>query len=197
MGPAVRRAAALDLDTDPSLDAVFGTLLGPLSPTRQGCVPGSTDAFETLVRAIVGQQISAAGAYRRRPDRRGGRDRFPPSPHLVHPRFPTAAVATIDPAALVMPQRRRRRSPTLPNAPPQATSISAPDATVPQHAPRRSTSLTGPWTADYVLLRGSAILTCSCPPTSVLRTVPRDDDHRQLRHAAGPLALWRSYALHH
>ncbi len=62
LGPAVRRVRRLlDLDTDPlAVDAELGTdgVLGALVAAAPGTrVPGSTDAFETLVRAIVGQQI--------------------------------------------------------------------------------------------------------------------------------------------
>lgn len=55
----------LDLDADPHaiVDALGPTTLGPLVAARPGLrVPGAWDSFELLVRAIVGQQISVAGA---------------------------------------------------------------------------------------------------------------------------------------
>jgi AraC family transcriptional regulator, regulatory protein of adaptative response / DNA-3-methyladenine glycosylase II len=55
----------LDLDADPAaIASVLGeTLLGPLLEERPGLrVPGAFDGFELAVRAVVGQQISVAGA---------------------------------------------------------------------------------------------------------------------------------------
>lgn len=61
---AVRRQ--FDLDADPeAVDAVLGTddALTALVKARPGLrVPGSVDGFELLVRAVVGQQVSVAGA---------------------------------------------------------------------------------------------------------------------------------------
>ncbi|MEV0233295.1 Ada metal-binding domain-containing protein [Nonomuraea sp. NPDC050786] len=55
----------LDLDADPGAIAEIlgGTSLGPLVAARPGLrVPGAFDGFELAVRAVVGQQISVAGA---------------------------------------------------------------------------------------------------------------------------------------
>ncbi|MFI7533297.1 AlkA N-terminal domain-containing protein [Streptosporangium sp. NPDC049376] len=55
----------LDLDADPQAiaDALGGTSLGPLVTANPGLrVPGAWDGFEVAVRAVVGQQISVAGA---------------------------------------------------------------------------------------------------------------------------------------
>jgi AraC family transcriptional regulator of adaptative response / DNA-3-methyladenine glycosylase II len=55
----------LDLDADPGAiaSALGETALGPLVEARPGLrVPGAWDGFETAVRAVVGQQISVAGA---------------------------------------------------------------------------------------------------------------------------------------
>jgi AraC family transcriptional regulator, regulatory protein of adaptative response / DNA-3-methyladenine glycosylase II len=61
---AVRRL--LDLDADPaSIDAVLSADPGmaPLVAARPGLrVPGAVDGFELAVRAVVGQQVSVAGA---------------------------------------------------------------------------------------------------------------------------------------
>jgi AraC family transcriptional regulator, regulatory protein of adaptative response / DNA-3-methyladenine glycosylase II len=60
----VRRV--FDLDTDPAaMHAAFGRdrMLAPLLRKRPGVrVPGAWDPFELAVRAIVGQQVSVAGA---------------------------------------------------------------------------------------------------------------------------------------
>ncbi|MFC4531469.1 DNA-3-methyladenine glycosylase 2 family protein [Sphaerisporangium dianthi] len=55
----------LDLDADPAAiaDALGATALRPLVSDRPGLrVPGAFDGFELAVRAVVGQQISVAGA---------------------------------------------------------------------------------------------------------------------------------------
>ncbi|MFJ2031549.1 AlkA N-terminal domain-containing protein [Streptosporangium sp. NPDC087985] len=55
----------LDLDADPAAiaDALGETSLAPLVAARPGLrVPGAWDGFEVAVRAVVGQQISVAGA---------------------------------------------------------------------------------------------------------------------------------------
>ncbi|WP_449065729.1 DNA-3-methyladenine glycosylase family protein, partial [Planomonospora algeriensis] len=55
----------LDLDADPGAiaSALGETALGPLVQARPGLrVPGAWDGFEVAVRAVVGQQISVAGA---------------------------------------------------------------------------------------------------------------------------------------
>ena len=65
-GVVARLRRLLDLDADP--DAVDGVLardpsLAPLVAQRPGLrVPGSVDGFELAVRAILGQQVSVAGA---------------------------------------------------------------------------------------------------------------------------------------
>ena len=55
-----------DLDADPgAIASVLGSdpLLGPLVRERPGLrLPGAVDGFELAVRAIVGQQVSVAGA---------------------------------------------------------------------------------------------------------------------------------------
>ena len=67
LGPAVARCRRLlDLDADPvAVDAVLGRdpLLAASVAKEPGVrVPGAVDGFEVAVRAVVGQQISVAGA---------------------------------------------------------------------------------------------------------------------------------------
>ena len=65
-GVVARLRRWLDLDADPRLvTAALGTdpLLAPLVATRPGLrIPGTTDPFELAVRAVLGQQVSVAGA---------------------------------------------------------------------------------------------------------------------------------------
>jgi AraC family transcriptional regulator, regulatory protein of adaptative response / DNA-3-methyladenine glycosylase II len=58
-----RRLLDLDADPDAIADILGQTSLAPLVAARPGLrVPGTFDGFELAVRAIVGQQISVAGA---------------------------------------------------------------------------------------------------------------------------------------
>ena len=112
-----------DLDADPAvIDAALARdrLLRPLVRARRGLrVPGAIDPFEVGVRAVLGQQVSVAGATRlagRR--RRGARPRRCPASSalgLTH-LFPDAATTSTatDLAEIGLPQgagpRRQRRS---------------------------------------------------------------------------------------
>ena len=67
LAPAVARCRRLlDLDADPvAVDAALAAdpALGPSVAKEAGVrVPGAVDGFEMAVRAVVGQQISVAGA---------------------------------------------------------------------------------------------------------------------------------------
>ncbi|MEV6982612.1 AlkA N-terminal domain-containing protein [Sphaerisporangium sp. NPDC051017] len=58
-----RRLLDLDADPDAIADALRTTMLRPLVEARPGLrVPGAFDGFELAVRAVVGQQVSVAGA---------------------------------------------------------------------------------------------------------------------------------------
>ena len=59
-----RRIASLDLDLDePAGQLAEDPIIGPLLRAQPGLrVPGTWDPFETGVRAIVGQQVTVAGA---------------------------------------------------------------------------------------------------------------------------------------
>ncbi|MDP4506653.1 DNA-3-methyladenine glycosylase 2 family protein [Nonomuraea turcica] len=58
-----RRLLDLDADPDAIAEILGQTSLGPLVAARPGLrVPGAFDGFELAVRAVVGQQISVAGA---------------------------------------------------------------------------------------------------------------------------------------
>ncbi len=65
-GVVTRLRRWLDLDADPALvRQALGSdpLLGPLVAARPGLrIPGTTDPFELAVRAVLGQQVSVAGA---------------------------------------------------------------------------------------------------------------------------------------
>lgn len=104
----------LDLDADPqAVDAHLGRdpILAPLVAARPGLrVPGAVDGFEIAMRAVVGQQVSVAGAVTTvaRLAAARGRRLGQPEGGLTH-LFPTAAeVAGTDPEGLPMPRARGR-----------------------------------------------------------------------------------------
>jgi AraC family transcriptional regulator of adaptative response / DNA-3-methyladenine glycosylase II len=95
---AVKRLFGLDTDPAPIVDVLgAGPHLGPLVRERPGLrVPGAVDGFEMAVRAIVGQQVSVAGA-RTVLGRIAGE----------HGGFPAAdALAEADPASFPFPRAR-------------------------------------------------------------------------------------------
>lgn len=165
-------------------------------------VPGSVDPFETAIRAVVGQQISVAGA-RTVAGRIVAAAGEPVSTSLgaqhaslTHV-FPTpAAIADIDPTVLAMPGSRRRTVIEL------ARRVAAGELVVDHGANRDDVVAAlldvpgiGPWTAGYVAMRGLA------DPDVFL---PTDLGVKLGLAALGADAAraerwrpWRSYALHH
>jgi AraC family transcriptional regulator, regulatory protein of adaptative response / DNA-3-methyladenine glycosylase II len=172
--PAVQRCRhLLDLDADP--EAVFGHLrrdavLGPLARRAPGLrVPGTVDPHELAVRAIVGQQVSVPSA-RRVLGRLVAEHGAPlPTPHaigagagagvavgvLTH-RFPDmATLAAVDPDRLPLPRTRARTLVTLAHA--LAGGDLVLDVGADAEATRallRAIPGIGPWTADYIAVRG-------------------------------------------
>jgi AraC family transcriptional regulator, regulatory protein of adaptative response / DNA-3-methyladenine glycosylase II len=159
VGPAARVRRLLGLDRDHA--AAFAALrrdplIGPLIRARPGMrVPGTWDPFETGVRAIVGQQVSVAGASTvtaRIVVRHGAP--IIGDPVLTH-RFPTAEVlATADLDGLGLTGAR-------------ITAIRGFAAAVADGSIRLDGSASyaelaatvvavrglGPWTADYLAIR--------------------------------------------
>lgn len=203
LGPAVRRVRRLlDLDADPmavdealTADPALATLVAA-TPGRR--VPGSVDPFETAVRAVIGQQISVAGA-RTVAGRIVAAIGTPlaidggPVTHV----FPSPSViAGMDPDLLPMPLSRRRTLIEL------AARCVDGRVSLDRGADRDDvvTALLdvpgiGPWTAGYVVMRGLG------DPDVFLPT------DLGVRHGLDLLGLtadraerwrpWRSYALHH
>ena len=151
----------LDLDADPvATDALLGSdpALAPLVAAHPGPrVPGSSDPFETAVRAVVGQQVSVGGARTilGRITASTG-DRLAIAHDVLTHVFPSPdTVAALDEAALPMPASRRRTLVELGAA--GGDRQAAPRR---RGRPRRARAALldvpgiGPWTADYVMIRG-------------------------------------------
>ena len=201
----------LDLDADPSaVDEALGRdpILQPLVdavPGRRS--PASVDAFETAVRAVIGQQVSVAGARTV-----AGRiveavgtpiDTVTPVPGTdatvggINRLFPSPEQLMAAPdEAFSMPHARRDTIRRL------AEAVLVGDVELhvgvdPAVARDQLLSLRGigPWTADYVVMRGLG------HPDTFLEA------DLGVRHALDALAVgadrslgwapWRSYAVHH
>lgn len=129
--------------------------IGPLATARPGLrAPGSVDHGETLVRTVVGQQVSLAGARAV-----GGRlasahgERLPGTWTAAHPTlthvFPAAetlAALGDDDPALAMPRARAR-------AVVRAAGAVVAAGGLPARADLLAVPGIGPWTADYIDLR--------------------------------------------
>jgi AraC family transcriptional regulator of adaptative response / DNA-3-methyladenine glycosylase II len=192
LAPAVARCRRLlDLDADPvAVDETLSASLKPLVDKEPGVrVPRAVDGFEIAVRAVVGQQVSVAGA-RKVLSRLVSDGLFPDAATLVG--LPDEVYA--------MPAARRETLRAL------ARAVVAGDLVLDEGADRVETERVlrdipgvGPWTAGYIALRALG------DPDVFLPT------DLAARRAAGRLGLptepaaldeyakrwrpWRSYAL--
>lgn len=159
---AVARARRLfDLDADPTaVNAVLGSdpVLSPLVRARPGLrVPGSVDAFEIALRAVVGQQVSVSSARGviKRIAESLGKPLETANGELVR-HFPTAeALAAAAPSSLPLPAKRAEALHRL--------AVAVCDGALPldpgaerdeAEAVLRGLPGVGPWTAGYVRMRG-------------------------------------------
>ncbi|MBI5090485.1 MAG: DNA-3-methyladenine glycosylase 2 family protein [Actinobacteria bacterium] len=207
---AVQRCRRLlDLDADPvAIDQHLGTdpMLARLVARRPGLrSPGCVDGTELLVRAIIGQQVSVAGAATV-----AGRlarlvdDRTDRSGHeSVQLLFPSAQqIAALDPATLPMPRARGR---SLVGA---AAAVAGGLIDVDLGADRDELTAgllalpgVGPWTAQYVAMRAlgdpDVFMPTDLGVTHALRRLGADASPRAAAELAKRFTPWRSYALHH
>jgi AraC family transcriptional regulator, regulatory protein of adaptative response / DNA-3-methyladenine glycosylase II len=216
---AVARCRRLfDLDADP--DAVAAALgddpqLGPLVRRRPGLrVPGSVDPDETAIRAVLGQQVSVAGARTiagRLAERfgeglpeglaigdgvgpgRAGVDRLFPAP---------AALLAAEDADLPMPAARRVALRGLARALADGTLRLTPGMD-PLVAGAALVALPGigPWTAAYVRMRalgdGDAFLPTDLGVRRAVAALGVPDRPAEIEALAERWRPWRAYALMH
>jgi len=147
----------LDLDADPeAISAALGeTSLAPLVATRPGLrVPGAWDGFEVAVRAVIGQQISVAGA-RTLLGRLTARAGSPTGAEGLTHLFPTAAqLAEADLTGLGLTGRRMTTLKALATGVADG-EIDLDGAQEPGQAVASLLKIPGigPWTSGYVALR--------------------------------------------
>ena len=193
-GDAAAAKRLFDLDADAgAIDRVLGAdpLLRPMVRACPGIrVPGSVDAFESIIRTVLGQQVSARGAttLAGRLVRAYGEPLDTPSGGLTHrfPRPATVAAAGIDAvaAAVGMPVARARAIVAVA----QALDSGAFDL-----AELGALTGIGPWTEAIV--RAQVLRDPDAFPASDLALRQRTGlDVRALTARAEAWRPWRSYA---
>jgi len=215
LAPAVARCRRLfDLDADPdAVDATLGAdvALDASIKTEPGVrVPRAVDGFEMAVRAIVGQQVSVAGArttLTRMIRAAGGFDGAPPtdSPGLgsgiALVGFPSArAVADLPDAAFGMPAARRETVRRLAEVVADGKIDLEPGADR-EESVARLTELPGigAWTAGYVAMRAIGDPDVFLPTDLAVRrgaaALGLPSTPKALSQHAERWRPWRSYAL--
>jgi len=209
LGAAVQRCRRLlDLDADPlAISAVLteDPLLGPLvagAPGRR--VPGHVDGAELAVRAVLGQQVSVAGArtLAARLVTRYGRPLGEPRGALTH-HFPEpAALAGADPAELPVPRSRAGALVGL------AQALAGGDLALDAGADREEVRARllerpgiGPWTASYVSMRAlgdpDAFLPSDLGVRHAVERLGQSGKPADIERAAEAWRPWRAYATQH
>jgi AraC family transcriptional regulator, regulatory protein of adaptative response / DNA-3-methyladenine glycosylase II len=213
LGSAVERCRRLlDADSDPTAvdeELAAEPRMAVLVRARPGLrVPGTVDGDEIAVRAVLGQQVSLAGAISlgAKIVKRYG-ERLPGSwcdgdeaeePDRLFPS--AAALAEVDPEDLPMPRARGRALVAL------CSALAGGDILLDRSADRadvRARLLTlpgiGPWTADYIALRALGDPDVFLPTdVGVRRALVALGEHPAAADRLSPSwRPWRSYALMH
>lgn len=203
VGAAVQRVRRLlDLDNDPVAvdEALRGdrALAELVAATPGRRAPASVDPYETAVRAVVGQQVSVAGArtVAARIVAAVGRPLVEPIGALTHVFPDPTSLALAPDEAFSMPAARRDTIRRL------AAAVAAGELELhvgvePDVAHRQLRALRGigPWTADYVVMRG-----LGNPDMFLTNDLGVQHALERLGRAASDSsrwAPWRSYAVHH
>lgn len=202
----------LDLDADPvAVDELLGAdpLLGPwVAKTPGRRVPGTVDGAELAIRAVLGQQVSVAGArtVAGRLVATLGRPLDTPEGPVTHlfprPEDLVDAVAA-DPDLLPMPRARRTALVAL------CQALATGGLGIDPGADRAATLARlerlpgiGPWTSGYIAMRAladpDAFLPSDLGVRHALRALgdPADRPTAALRRAES-WRPWRAYATHH
>jgi AraC family transcriptional regulator of adaptative response / DNA-3-methyladenine glycosylase II len=155
-----RLRTLLDLDADPGAVAICfadDPIMGPLVASRPGLrLPGAVDAEEMAVRAILGQQVSVAGARKLAGFlARVYGERLAEADGELTTAFPSiAALRYADPGSLPLPNRRAAALQRLANLL-EVGDLSLDPGTDRDEAEGKllATPGIGPWTASYIRMR--------------------------------------------
>lgn len=203
-----RTRRLLDLDCDPATvrdHLGADPLLAPLVAARPGLrAPGHPDGTELLVRAVLGQQVSVAGARtlaRRIVEQHG--EPLAEAVGGVSHLFPAAAtIAGLSPQDFAMP---RSRGAALIEACAHVADgrivlDAGSDRAETVDALQRLQGI-GPWTAGYVAMRAlgdpDVFLPTDLGVRHALAALGADTSARAVAVQAERWRPWRSYALHH
>lgn len=198
----------LDLDADPAaVDDVLGAdpLLATLVAGAPGLrVPGHVDGDELAVRAVLGQQVSVAGActLAGRVVEAHGTPLVDPDGPLTH-RFPRASeLAEVDPASFGGPRSRGVAIVEL------ARRLADGDVVLDAGADRAATTVAlvavpgiGPWTASYIAMRAlgdpDAFIPGDLGVRRALERLGHPGDLQSAEARAVRWRPWRAYAVMH
>jgi AraC family transcriptional regulator of adaptative response / DNA-3-methyladenine glycosylase II len=196
----------LDLDADPvAVDDLLRSdlMLAPLVDKNPGRrVPRTVDAAELAVRAVLGQQVStkAAQTHAARLVAAYGEPVADPRGSLTH-LFPTTeALASLDPAALALPQARRTTLTTLVGALASGEIDLGPASDWHQaRAALAGLPGFGPWTIETIAMRALGDPDAFVPSDLGIRRAARDvglpSTAAGLIHHAAAWRPWRAYAV--
>lgn len=206
LAPALERTRRLlDADADPVAvdDQLSGDpRLAPLVRQRPGLrVPGHVDGVEVAVRAVLGQQVSVAGARTLAARLVGeyGESLTLDGEHQVTRLFPDAGtLAEVEPETIAMPRARGRALASLMQAVRDGTVHLDRSA---DRAQTRTALLglagIGPWTADYISLRALGDPDVFLPTDLGVRHAAEQLRIDGVDRASEEWRPWRSYALLH
>ncbi len=192
----VRRTRRLfDLDADPLAIAARLRSSGlRLAPGLR--VPGSWDTFETLVRAVLGQQISVAAAttLSGRIAQRFGAP-FAGPPGLTH-LFPNpASLAAADLSNVGLTRARASGLTALSGLLARQPELLSPAVSLEELIGRLcALPGIGPWTAQYVAMRGFGEPDAFPSGDLILRRAAGNLTERQLEQRSEAWRPWRAYA---
>jgi AraC family transcriptional regulator of adaptative response / DNA-3-methyladenine glycosylase II len=208
---AARMGRVFDLGADPiAIDdhLAKSPRLAPLVAKRPGLrVPGAWDGFELAVRAVLGQQITVAGATTlsgRLVSAFGEPLSGPPAPGLTH-LFPTpSALASADVASIGLPRSRGETLRALAAAVrDQAITLDMPASPEAERAKLAALPGIGAWTVEYIALRAFGEPDAFPASDLALRKALRDGDGDDLPSERAVVALcepfrpFRAYAALH
>jgi len=194
----VRRMFDLDADPREVAAGLAGdkTMTGLLAKTPGLRLPGAFDPFETAVRALVGQQVSVKGATTVMGKIVSAYGR----PHGEDWLFPTPAVlAELDPEHLPMPVARataiRTMASRVASGELDLSMAADPEQLV---ADLQQIKGIGPWTAQYIVMRGLSYPNAFLEKDLVLLKAARNlfgiSTHEELKLHSRHWTPWRAYA---